>query len=99
MQAYSAKLGPYLDKFKYIQAHRDIQAYYGVIRNNQALFRYTQEYSEPWHIQYTSIFRNLVYSNPRAYSEVWDIKNPGVFKTRGMFGTLSKIFRSDKSAK
>ena len=51
-----------------------------------------EEYSEPWHIQNSGIFRTLAYWEPEAYSEPWNIEtltnleaydteNPGIFRT------------------
>ena len=56
---------------------RQIQAYSRMFRHISAysdISRHNQAYSEP--------FVNL------AYSELWYIQNPGIFKTKGIFRTL-----------
>ena len=65
-------------KTKAIQADsgtfRHIQAYLDISRCNQAYSGIIQAYSEP--------------CVTLAYSELWQIENPGIFKTRGKFKTL-----------
>ena len=64
--------------FKQIQAYshifRHIQAYSDISRHNQAYSGIIQLYSEP--------------CVTLAYSELWYIQNPGIFKTRGIFSNL-----------
>ena len=69
---------------------RQIQAYSGIIRHIQELFRHNQAYLELcvtltylklWYIQNPGIFRTRSIFRTPAYSQPWYIQNPAIFRT------------------
>ena len=86
---------PFLDKgLQWVNVKqkpsRQIQAYSGVIRHIQGLFRHIQAYSEPcitlayletWYIQNLDIFRTRSIFRNLAYSQFWYIHKAGIIQT------------------